>query len=318
MYHRVAELDSDPFWLAVTPPHFAEHLEVLRRHCRPVPLRRLADPGFRPGMGKPVVALTFDDGYVDNLQSAKPLLERWDVPATVFVTTGYVGQPREFWWDELEGLLLRPGNLPAALELDANGDSRAWEVGEAARYSAEDQRRYRGWNCEQPPGPRQRFLLAVHQWLRPLPEAKQRRVLDRLAALTGAAPARPGYRAVSPEELLALAGGGLVEVGAHTMTHPALAAHPANVQRQEIRQSKAGLEEVLGRPVTSFAYPYGTAADYTAETVAILRELGFGCGCAVRAGLVDRTTDRLQLPRFVVRDWDGETLHRNLGEWFHA
>ena len=74
--------------------------------------------------------VTFDDGYADNLWNAKPLLERYDVPAAVFVTTGYAGQDREFWWDELETLLLeRAGRCRKRCTLNINGRHPSMAVG---------------------------------------------------------------------------------------------------------------------------------------------------------------------------------------------
>src|SRR5262245_19306871 len=106
LYHRIAEPAADPFDLCVTPQHFAEHLEQLRRHHRIISLTELSQRLASGATLRHTVVLTFDDGYADNLHHAKPLLERYDAPATVFVTSGYVGQDREFWWDELERLLL--------------------------------------------------------------------------------------------------------------------------------------------------------------------------------------------------------------------
>ncbi len=82
-----------------------------------------------------MIAVTFDDGYANNLHAAKPLLERFTVPATVFVAVGALEDPREFWWDELDGLLLQPGTLPDALQLHVNGRCLAWKLGDAAHYT---------------------------------------------------------------------------------------------------------------------------------------------------------------------------------------
>src|SRR5690606_6268251 len=91
MYHRVERLANDPQLLAVTPERFAEQLEILTRHYRVVSLHEL-NRTLRAGRSlRRMVALTFDDGYADNLYNAKPLLERFDCPATVFVTTGQTG-----------------------------------------------------------------------------------------------------------------------------------------------------------------------------------------------------------------------------------
>ncbi len=110
LYHRVTEVPSDPWALSVTPDHFAGHLEILREYTRPISLQQLSQ-GLREGnLPDCSVVVTFDDGYADNLLNAKPLLERYDVPATVFLATGLVEHWREPWWDELEQLLLQPGN----------------------------------------------------------------------------------------------------------------------------------------------------------------------------------------------------------------
>ena len=132
LYHRVAELDSDPQLLGVTPRHFAEHLEVLQRYGHPIYLRALAkslQDGYVPHR---TVVVTFDDGYADDLYNAKPLLERHDIPATVFLTSGCIGSNREFWWDEVDRLLLQPGTLPETLCLRINGRSTQWELQGAA------------------------------------------------------------------------------------------------------------------------------------------------------------------------------------------
>lgn len=126
MYHRVAEAASDPWSLCVAPERFAGHLQVLRTLARPVKLgdlTRLLINGHAPEPSS--VTVTFDDGYNDNLCCAKPLLERYDVPATIFLTTGYLGSDREYWWDELERLFLQPGSLPSTLQsaVEWNGQS---------------------------------------------------------------------------------------------------------------------------------------------------------------------------------------------------
>src|SRR5258707_784388 len=92
LYHRIARIERDPWSLCVTPEHFAEHLDVLRAWRR-VRLDQI-------GSGRLSVAITFDDGYADNLHEAARLLIRSDTPATFFLATGYLGGAREFWWDE--------------------------------------------------------------------------------------------------------------------------------------------------------------------------------------------------------------------------
>ena len=321
LYHRVTRISADPQLLAVTPEHFAEHLEHLRTSYSPislVSLKRALEGGRIPHRA---VVVTFDDGYSYNAEYAKPILERFDVPATVFVTGSCVGQMREFWWDELERLVLQPGTLPAKLRLSLDGHAYQWELGHAAHYREDAYRSHRRWTIleKDDPSPRHSLYRSLHQLLRPLLEGERRAVLGELAVWAGVEPViRFTHRVLSPVELRALGEGGLVEVGAHTMTHPVLATLPVASQVAEIKGSKEFLEEILGCPVTSFAYPYGGRADYMQETVSLVREAGFECACSNIADIVWRGTDRFQLPRMLVRDWDGEMLARRLREWFRG
>jgi len=317
MYHRVSAAQSDPWSLCVSVPRFAEQLAILQKQARLLRLQQLTkvlQEGTTPSRS---VVVTFDDGYADNLHNAKPLLEQYEIPATVFITTGPLDRAGAFWWDELERVLLQPGTLPAVLSLRIDADAHQWELGDSAHYDEAAFQDHRGWRAWQPaPTLRHSVYLAVWQMLRPLPEGQRRTVLDELLSWAGAGLAGgPLPGTLSSREVVALAQGELVEIGAHTVTHPMLAALPADSQREEIYRSKVSLEGILGYPVTSFSYPYGSRDD---ETVSLVREAGFACACSTRPGAVGHEADPLQLPRFQVEDWTGDEFATRLSQWFES
>jgi peptidoglycan/xylan/chitin deacetylase (PgdA/CDA1 family) len=317
VYHRIVDLAPDPWSLAVSTGHFAEHLEVLRRNVQPIKLGKLATAVRNGDLPRRSAVVTFDDGYADNLYHGKPLLERYDVPATAFVTTGAIGAEQEFWWDELDRLFLQPGSLPRELCVAVNGRTYSSDLGETASYTEDTARRYRSWKVgEAPPSHRHVVYLSLWKQLRTLPADERRHVLEQLLVWAGLEPAgRSTHRTLTPNEVLTLAQGDLIEIGAHTVTHPALAVLAAAAQRKEIEQSKSHLENLLGQPVTSFAYPFGGRDDYTAETVGAVRAAGFASACSTRAGIVGPSTDLYQLPRVYVHDCDGEQFTHLLSRW---
>jgi peptidoglycan/xylan/chitin deacetylase (PgdA/CDA1 family) len=316
LYHRIAEVSSDPQLLAVKPQHFAEHLEILKKTCSPVSLKDLM-PALQERIPPPhPMAITFDDGYADNLAYAKPLAERYGIPMTVFVTTGYVGSNREFWWDDLERLILKPVRLPDRLELDnLQGRTFTWQLSNGDGYNGDD---YESWSVECPdnPTPRHALYRSLCRVLRPLTEEKRREVLDTLLIWAGAnAAGRLTHLALTADELVRLDRGRLVEVGAHTSTHAFLSALSKTEQAAEIQGSKLALEEILRHPVKSFAYPFGSRGDYNTETVELVRHAGFELACANFSDIVWGRSDCFQLPRLLVRDWNGETFERWLRGW---
>ncbi|MDV2992239.1 MAG: hypothetical protein N4J56_001893 [Chroococcidiopsis sp. SAG 2025] len=309
-------MSCDPWGLSVTPQHFAEQLQVLRQYTQLTQLRRLSQDVAEGKHHRRNVVVTFDDGYADNLHNAKPILERYDVPATIFVTSGYVDREREFWWDELERLFLQPGALPQQLELNINGCQYQWDLGEFANYTESTYQQHRYWKAEreEPPTPRQLVYYEIWKLLRVLPEGDRDRILDRLLAWAGmTAGSRSTHRSLSLAEVAVLERGSLVEVGAHTIAHPFLCSLPLSSQKQEIYHSKAQLEELLGHEVTSFSYPFG---NYTSDSVAIVRDAGYDCACATIHASVQRHSNLFELPRVEIQDWNGEEFARRLSRWF--
>jgi peptidoglycan/xylan/chitin deacetylase (PgdA/CDA1 family) len=287
MYHRIAEVEHDPWSLCVTRAHFAEQLDVLSRRATVVPLPRLFEAIPSSSRRRPPVAITFDDGYADNLHVAKPLLERHDMPATLFVATGYTGSGRAYWSDQLVRIVLGTPTLPTRLSLTIDGAPFEREIDGRERRT---------------------LLFDLWQRLRPLPIEEQMRLLDALRQWAGCrdSPDRAALP-MSHEEVRSIAEDGLIEIGAHTVSHCDLPACSASRQMSEIERSKADCEAITGRHVTSFAYPYGRFNDTSADCV---NTAGFSRACTTRPDLSFARSDRFRLPRLGAQDWDGDEFER--------
>ncbi len=294
LYHRIAEGEEDPWSLCVSPRHFAEHIEVLLEEAE---LMALSDLAKGPGRGaRPAVALTFDDGYADNLHAAKPVLSRAGVPATVFIATGYLGSSRGFWWDELLRILAWGARNHRGLQLDVDGRALRLHIDSPSRLRSAYLRLYESLRIAGP-DQREETLSTLRSW-----------------AGSGAAP-DDRCRPLTVEELRLLAADGLIEIGAHTRTHPVLAALSTADQRIEIEGSKAELETLLSRRVRGFAYPFGQTGDFTPTTAEIVRRAGFVYACTSINGRIDATVDPFWLPRIWIRNWAGATFALKLQRW---
>ncbi len=308
LYHRVAEPPTDPWWLAVSGRNFAAQLDVLRRHCDVVPLSSLPD---RSDGARPRVAITFDDGYVDNLTSAAPELAERGLSATVFVVSTPLRDGAEFWWDRIDRLVLQTPSLPDELVLEAENGPARWLVPELDLNHGADgvQPIWRAW--EAPLQDRQRLYLEVYNLLFAAAPDERRSLIGQLAAWAGSvADENDPPRAMTTSELRDLAAVPGIEIGAHTQTHPRLADLPAALQEREIVGSRRALEDLLDKPVLSFAYPFGRRSDYTDATADLVRLASFDLACSSEGGLLTAGTNRLQLPRLQVHDWDVAEFER--------
>ena len=201
-YHRIFEPETDPHLLSVSADRFRQQLEVVRRIAQPLDLDQLGVRLKEKTLSRRGVVITFDDGYLDNLENALPILCAANIPATIYIATGPVGSNREFWWDDLERLVLGPGSFPKVVHLQIDGRAAEWNL-------AGDDANDRGWNVLDEPDertPRQRFFCDLHAALRPLAAPRQEEVLNQLRTITDTpVEARPSYRCMTAAELRVLA-----------------------------------------------------------------------------------------------------------------
>ena len=303
MYHRVADLPLDPWGLAVSPRNFAEQLVVLTRQRTPLHAGEFASRLAAGTLPADAVAVTFDDGYVDNLGAARPLLAASGVPATLFLATGIVG-PARYWWDELEQLIFgSPSNPDATIDIGGERVALRWEDGPST-----PRRDWLAW--EAPATRREATYYAVWEKLRGLRPERRAVAMAAIRAAVPAAAAPAATRAMTRAEIAEHLAGGLIELGAHTVTHPALTTLSMEDRRAEIAGSKAECEAITGRPVHGFAYPHG---DLDEATKADVSAAGFRWACStVERPVSGPGLDPLALPRYQAYNLPGEAFEQAL------
>lgn len=280
LYHRVTTLSRDPQRLAVRPENFRRQMEWLKARC---PVLRF-DEDWRAAR-RPAAVVTFDDGYADNAREALPILEAVGVPAAFFVSTGNIGSPREFWWDEIERCIESAPVAARRLELPTEEGSRAFPAA-----TAEERRmlydRLHPLLKAMPVPPRERALAALRAWAQ----------VDEAG--------RESHRPLSVAELQALAASPWAAIGAHSISHAPLARLTEQAQRMEIEASRSQLRGWIGRPVELFSYPFGGRSDYDRRAVELCRAAGVRKAASNVQGSWHRWHDELQIPRRLVRDWE--------------
>jgi peptidoglycan/xylan/chitin deacetylase (PgdA/CDA1 family) len=160
------------------------------------------------------------------------------------------------------------------------------------------------------------LLRGLHRVLRPAPELARLKALEQLEAWASTR-SRPiaGYRFLTEDELRRLSQSDLIEIGAHTKTHPVLSSLDAEEERTELTSSRNSLESLTGRLVTSVSFPYGQRADYTSRTLRTVQQAGFERACTAIPDVVWRQTPRFELPRLWVNNWTGEEFAHRLSGW---
>lgn len=275
MFHRFSRGDS---FRRMSLADFEWHIRYLQRHYRIVSLREVVRC-LKAGEPLPhrAVAITFDDGHRDFLELAYPLLVQLRVPATLYLVSDFVSQRIWLWSDAIHYLVRQ---APA-------GRYRI-TIGAEVIDAVIDDRATRDAVWER-----------IADCCLPLSSSARREAIATLARELGVAlPAVPSddYAAMDWNDLRGL-DPALVEVGAHTCTHPILAHCDSAEQESEISQCQRTIENEMQREVAAFCYPNGRREDFNDATLDILRRSRFTSAAVSYSGIIGSDTHPFMLPR---------------------
>jgi peptidoglycan/xylan/chitin deacetylase (PgdA/CDA1 family) len=281
LYHRFAAGEPDPLGLCVSPENFAAQLRVLCDGFEVAPLSHIASRARAGEAGSGRIAITIDDGYLDNLTTGIPLLVDAELPATLFAATGHIETGRRFFWDETARLLTGPGQRPKELEIDG----RKWPTATPEQREAARQELHR---LTQP-----RSFEEI--------EATLAKLRDWAGADAGEAP--ESTRPVTPDELRQIAEMPGIEIGAHTRDHVNLAQRSSDELRAEVERSRDDIVSWTGERPVAFSYPFGIPRhDVNEAARKTVAAAGFGYAVVNQPVPVEQGADVFALPRVFAPD----------------
>jgi peptidoglycan/xylan/chitin deacetylase (PgdA/CDA1 family) len=270
-YHRVND-DADPFFPALATDVFERQMALIARTYVVLPVEELVERMGRGDLPRHAVAITFDDGYRDNLTHAAPILARYGLRATVFLTTGLIGTGDVAWFDRIAG---------AFKGTRADAYRAPW--GEVLPLQTE--------------AARLAGLGQLVDYMKRVSDDEVRRTVETLQVELGVSE-ESGLKSsmLSWDDVDALGGMGFT-IGAHTVSHPILSRVSLDRAQAEIRDSRAMIAAACGRAPRAFAYPNGAPADYTEMVSRLVREAGFTCAVTTRFGINTTGTPPYELRR---------------------
>ncbi|MBD3401582.1 polysaccharide deacetylase family protein [candidate division GN15 bacterium] len=282
MYHGVTDQPVE-VWTQVPVAAFERQMRYISDACTPISLDDALDrldKGRLPG--RPVV-VTFDDGFLNNREQAHPILQKYGVPATIYLTTSFVAADQRYdgliWTDYVYSLLQTA--TEERIDLSEFGAGRYFLTDYTSRGAAKE---------------------VLCSRLKRLPDRERQSALQRLAEQTKGRvsdSSRAIFAPLSWDDVRAMAADPLVTFGAHTVGHPILTQLPHQAMIDEITTSQETIKDRTGEAPDLFAYPNGTREDFD-ETVKAAVAERYRCAVSTIAGLNDAAIDRYELRRIGV------------------
>jgi peptidoglycan/xylan/chitin deacetylase (PgdA/CDA1 family) len=271
-YHRVND-DNDPFFHSISTGLFDQEMRYIARHYKVVSLAQ-ALKHLGDNSTEQVMAVTFDDGYQDNYHNAFPILQRYGLPATIFLTTGNMDSGEPLWFERLALALKTSSREWIDVEIDI--PRRLPLVTEADRLRANDR------------------IFAI---LRGLPDRDRRQTLNSILQQLGPANADARKNKLLTWDQVRLMQTKGIEFGGHTVTHPFISKLTREEVKAEVSGCKKRIEEELQLPVEHFAYPNGREEDFGLLNKDLIRAAGYRAAVTTIWGINDRSTDPMELRR---------------------
>ena len=273
LYHRIVEdntkyLDKGP-GMHHHIRDFEEEIPYLKKHYQVLPMDEvIAQIKSGKGFDRPTVAITFDDGYLDNYTLAYPVLKKYGIPATIYLTTSLIDTDERTWTDQIEHALLQTHReyfvVPALF-----GEQKI-----SIRTNEE----------------KRTICIDLGSKLKAVPDMRRKELLRDIFEGLGINGSNPLERRprimLNWDEVREMAGNGIT-FGSHSHTHPILSRMPLQEAKEDILISKCIIEEQLGTKVKHFAYPNGRAEDFSEELRRYCANIGFESVASVIYGVND-------------------------------
>jgi CelD/BcsL family acetyltransferase involved in cellulose biosynthesis/peptidoglycan/xylan/chitin deacetylase (PgdA/CDA1 family) len=288
-YHRVND-GRDPFLGGLAVESFRAQMQYVARNFPLLSLDQVAAKNISPQHGC-YVAVTFDDGYRDNFLCAFPILKQFNIPATVFLATSYIGLELP-WYDKVR-LAFKLTTRQHFSVIGSNGPAG----------SLQDVPR------------RLQSMERALTWLRSLPDQERQPALNALFETLGVPPSITLPNQMLQWDDIRQMTKQKVSFGAHTMTHPVLSKIPASQMKEEIEGSRQAIENRLQLPVSHFAYPFGQSQDFNGEAKQAVQAAGFKTAVTTIWGLNQPDEDPFELKRFTPWETDPAEFKLRL-DWF--
>ena len=270
-YHRVND-DNDPFFPAISTRLFEQEMRYVARHYKVVSLAELVDR-LEGWSSESVVAITFDDGYRDNYLNAFPVLQRYGLPATIFLTTGCLDSGDPLWFERLALAVNNAARPHIDLEIDI--PRRFWMRTPAERLASNGK---------------------IFKLLQGLDDSQRRCRLDEILRVLDVPEEGARNKMLRWDEVRLMKTHGM-DFGGHTVTHPFLAKMGHDQAAWEVAECKRRIEEELRAGVDYFAYPNGREEDFGRWNKELIRATGYRAAVTTIWGPNDRSTDLMELRR---------------------
>lgn len=286
LYHGVTEAKSngiENYSLKHVPlADFERDMDYLKQHCNVLSmdevLKLTISEDHFPSRS---VAVTFDDGFANNFQLAMPILNRLNIPATFYVTSGIVDTDLMFWVDQLEDCLNRTKN--SEIQITLEGKNKHFYLNKQEE--------------------RLNALDAIKTVCKCVLVTEKDQIVNQVIEKTGIEPqtsAAENYKKITWESLRKMASNPLFTIGGHSLYHDILALQNSEFVESDIETSIALLRSNLSSQITHYSYPEGQPNHYNDDIIKFLKKCGITCCPSAVCGLNPLGMDPFHLRRVMV------------------
>lgn len=275
VYHRIGPKTDEWSFPSLNPHVFETQMIYLKKYFQIISMDEYINLGVQL-MSKynssRFAIITFDDGYRDSYKNAFPILRSHGIPATIFLTTGFIGSGQLFWWDIIRYMVWN-----TKIKCFKN-DIKSYNL---------------SLNLE-----KTHLIAQLEYMLKCIPESKKNKIIcDLIDYFNVELPNDLGKELIlSWDEVKEMNENG-IDFGSHTVSHPILSNISITDAIYEINQSKRDIEQKIGMPVNSFSYPNGQPLDFNPSIIKLVKKSGYKCALTTKQKSVSLEEEKFELPR---------------------